>query len=191
MAYTTPMMLRVRYYKSWRQDIEAEFEARRRELEDERLKAIKALNEAWLKMGGAEEDLTAPTVEVKDSSPEEVTADAPQEGAPTLNGSPGRAVPMDVIREEIQSVLSDPVTESITQPEVKDRVLKRYPDAKIANIRTAISRLFKQQVEQGELELIEKGLAGAPNKYRKVTQQVEEETATKEEPERLLLKSEP
>jgi len=75
---------------------------------------------------------------------------------------------MDVIRREIQEVLANTEPNGeVTQTEIKDRILSEYPDAKIPSVRSAISRILSSHLKQGELELMEEGKAGTPNRYRK------------------------
>lgn len=174
-------MFRANLYKSWLQDIETESEARRKDLENDRRKAIEALNEAWLKMGGSERDLVSISAEDAASTVDE--APPTQEGthnqlretveaAPTRNGtSSGRTIHMTTIRKEVLGALSDMEADVITQPEIKDRVLDKYPDANAARAASAISRALTQLTERGELELIQRGTARAPHKYRKVNKE--------------------
>lgn len=170
MAYTT-IMLSASLYITLRQDIEAEFEARKRTLDEERRKAIEALNEAWPKMGGSESDLTNVVTEAASFSPVEPQADErTREVTSKRNGSPSeRTVPSSVIREEVREALSDTETDIITQTDIKKRVLEKYPDAKIGSLRPAISRSLSQLTEQGELELVGRGVTrNEPHRYRKV-----------------------
>src|SRR5215212_7793857 len=99
------MTLSADLYRSLRQDIETEFEARRRELEDARLKAIEVLNEAWPKMGGSEQDVAALAAEVRDSLADEIATSTAQDPTYTLNGSSVSKVSTKAIREEIESLL--------------------------------------------------------------------------------------
>jgi hypothetical protein len=165
-------VLRGELYKSLLRNIEAEFEARQRDLESERRKAIEALNEAWPKMGGSEQDLIPVGVAATVSSPvEEREGDQWQEAgeaAPTRNGaSPGRTIHMSVIREEVLKALSESDSDIVTQPELKERIMDKYPDADVARVASAISRCLTQLTKRGDLELVEKGRARAPHKYRK------------------------
>lgn len=175
-------MLSARLYESLLQDIEAEFEARKRNLENDRRKAIEALNEAWPKMGGSEEDLKLLEMEAAIPSPveeppaEETTADEPRETAPARNGDSseaGRTINMAIIREEVRKALLDTDTDIITQTDLKDRILKKYPDAKIASVAPSISRCLSQMTDRGELELVERGTASKPHKYRKTRRAAE------------------
>jgi len=180
-------MLSTDLYKSLLRDIEAEFEARQRDLESERRRAIEALNEAWPKMGGSERDLVSTAVDVavaeavsstvEESPIEEGAHDQPQEPGedlPARNGaSSGRTIHMTLIREEVLRALSDTEADVITQPEIKERVLDKYPDANVARAASGISRALTQLTKRGELELVERGTARAPHKYRKTNKEKE------------------
>jgi hypothetical protein len=86
---------------------------------------------------------------------------------PTGSGGQ-RTIPMDVIRREIQEVLANTEPNGeVTQTEIKDRIPSEYPDAKIPSVRSAISRILSSHLKHGELELMEEGKAGTPNRYRK------------------------
>ncbi len=170
-------MLRADRYKSFVRDIDAdigaefdaECDALKRKFADQRRKAIEALNEAWPKMGGSEEDLISPTAELPFvSAVERQPDDQRRESGRARNGaSRGRTVPMMVVRQEVRNALQDTKIEIITQSYLKDRLLQKYPDAKIGSLAPALSRTLSQLTEHGELELVEKGVAGAPHKYRK------------------------
>lgn len=181
------MALSGELYRSLRQDIEADFEARRRELEDQRLRAIEALNEAWPKMGGSETDLTALATEVGDSLDKKTAVRVYQESPSISNSSSSRTVPMNAIRDEIESVLSNSETDIVTQSELKDRILRKYPNGKVPSIRAGVSRILSKRLEHGELELIEEGKAGMPNRYRK-TRREEAQEPTEIETEDIALK---
>jgi hypothetical protein len=167
-VYTQPMTLSVTLYEKLRRDIDAEFEARKRELESQRREAVKALNEAWPKMGGSTEDLLSFEMETTISA--RSTSDKPNvygDAAPVVNGSYSRTVPMKDVRHEVDAVILDERMDIITQTEIKDRILEKYPDAKVPSIRSAISHFLSAMTKNGDLELIEKGTGGSPNKYRK------------------------
>jgi len=173
-VYTQPMTLSVNLYESLRRDIEAEFEARKRELDDQRREAIRVLNEAWPKMGGSAEDLLS--FQMESTIPTRSIAPKPSvygDAAPEDNGSSGRTVPMKDVRQEVDAVMLDEQTDIITQTEIKDRVLQKYPDAKVPSIRSAISHFLSALTKSGDLELIEKGTGGSPNKYRKTRRSTE------------------
>lgn len=179
-------MLRADLYQSLRSNVdtdiraefEGEYEALRKRFADKHRKAIEALNEAWPRMGGSEEDLIPPTAEAPfpfavegqpNSQRQETTA-------PRNGSSPGRAtIPTKIIREEVRSALQDTEVEIITQSYLKDRILQKYPDAKITSLAPAISRTLSQLTELRVLELVEKGVAGAPHKYRRRAVDVTEE----------------
>lgn len=63
--------------------------------------------------------------------------------------------------------MADPSVELVTQTEVKDRLLREYPDAKVPSVRSAITNELYALRDEGQLELAEEGRAGTPNKYRK------------------------
>ncbi len=166
-------MLSVDLYKSLLRDIETEFEVRKKDLENSRRQAIEALNEAWPKMGGSKEDLKSFEVEAVASTPverppvKERTEDQPQAVESERNGaSSDRAIPMTVIGEEVDKAISDDDANEITQTALKERILKKYPDAKVASLAASISRRLSQLTEQGRLELVERGTASRPHKYR-------------------------
>lgn len=166
----THMTLAPELYKSLRQNIETDFDDQERELEARRRKAIEVLNEAWPKMGGSEEDLRTLAAELEASTQSPVSSSL-GETAVQFNGSMGRTIPMKEIQKEVQSFLAETDIHAIvTQTEIKDRIVEKYPDAKIPSVRSAISHFLSDLVEQGELKLVEKGKAGKPNKYRKVEQ---------------------
>lgn len=180
IAYTSGMTLKRDLLESFVRDIDANFQAEvdarmkevRRELEVDRRKAIEALYKAWPQMGGSEKDLDVLTVELQ----------APLDGLSSESSgndrqskrSGGQTVPMNVVRQEVQEVLEQAEYDVVvTQTEIKDRIVDKYPDAKIPSVRSAISRLLSGYLEQGELELVEEGKAGAPNRYRKKRREVE------------------
>jgi hypothetical protein len=171
-VYTQPMTLSVKLYKSLRRDIEAEFEARKRELEDQRREAVRVLNEAWPKMGGSKEDLASFQIETALAESDKTSANT--ESGPVVSGSYSRTVPMKTVRQEIDTVMADGGIDVLTQSEIKERLLKKYPDAKVPSIRSAISHFLSELTKEGDLELIEKGRAGSPNKYRKTRRSTEE-----------------
>lgn len=145
-----------------------------RELKDRRNRAIEALNDAWPKMGGSEEDIAAYTPQERKAYAGRSSNDS-HSADPIRNGATNDAVvPMRVIREVEQNVFLDNDLEIVTQTDLKDRVLSIYPNGKIPSIRSAISHLLNDRVKRGEYELIEKGIAGAPNKYRKTGKAREE-----------------
>lgn len=168
------MTLSVTLYEKLRRDIEADFEARKRELEGQRREAIKALNEAWPKMGGSKEDLLSFEMETTIAArPVSSKPNAYGDAAPAANGSSGRTVSMKAVRQEIDDVMSDEQIDIVTQSEIKERILKKYPDAKVPSIRSAISHFLGDLTKGGTLELVEKGKAGTPNRYRKTGKTVE------------------
>ncbi len=169
------MTLSPKLYKSLRQNIEAEFEARIRELENQRREAVKALNEAWPKMGGSAEDLSSFDIETKIPSAaiENEGSDTPRGTVDAENGLPSQIVSMTAIRQEVDNVLSDDRVDIVTQSEIKERILQKYPRAKIPSVRSAISHFLGDLTTRGDLELIEKGRAGSPNKYRKTGKSTE------------------
>lgn len=180
-------VFRTDLYKSWLQKLEAEIEDRRKDLENDRREAIEALNEAWLKMGGSEQDLVsiAADDEVEDVASSSVKAPPAQKGAhnqlretgenvPARNGtSEGSTIHMKTIRREVLAALSDMESDIITQTEIKARLLDKYPDANVARAAAAISRALTQLTERGELELVERGIAREPHKYRKTDRETE------------------
>ena len=167
-VYTRPMTLSVKLYESLRRDIEAEFEARKRELEDQRREAVRVLNEAWPKMGGSTEDLASFDMETALGTLTESSKNHTRKhDAPIANGSYSRTVPMKTVRQEVDAVMSDERINIVTQSEIKARLLEKYPDAKVPSIRSAISHFLSELTDEGELDLMEKGRAGSPNKYRK------------------------
>jgi hypothetical protein len=173
-VYTQAMTLSVQLYESLRRDIEAEFEARKRELDDQRREAIRVLNEAWPKMGGSAEDLLSfkmeKTILARPAAPK---PSAFGDGASEADGSSGRTVSMKAVRQEVDAVMLDERTDIITQTEIKDRILEKYPDAKVPSIRSAISHFLSALTKSGDLELIEKGSGGSPNRYRKTRRSTE------------------
>jgi hypothetical protein len=159
------MTLGPNLYKSIRQKIDADFDVEQSELDARRRKAIEALNEAWPKMGGSEEDLKTLSTEAFGRKGSAVVSS--REPVPQSNGSAGRTVPMKAIGVEVENFLDEVGTGMITQTEIKDRVLSKYPDAKMPSVRSAISHFLSDLTKQGKLELVEKGKAGSPHKYRK------------------------
>jgi hypothetical protein len=174
-AYTSRMTLKRDLLESFLRDINNDFQAQldarmeeiRKELEVERRKAIEGLYNVWPQMGGAKKDLDVLEAELE-MPVSDTSLEARKNGRQSKGSQGERTIPMNVIRQEIQEVLAN--TEyngEVTQTEIKDRILSEYPDAKVPSVRSAISRLLSGYVERGELELLEKGKAGAPNKYRK------------------------
>jgi hypothetical protein len=167
------MSLSSQLYQTLRQNIEEEFAARKRELEEQRRQAILALNEAWPKMGGSEKDLSSQVAAEGVATGRSFAvgrADVlprSQGGVPASNGEAGRTIPKSIIEAEIQDVLSDQDIDFVTQSDVKDRILDKYPDAKVHSVRSAISHSLSEMAKNGELKLVERGQAGRPSIYRK------------------------
>jgi hypothetical protein len=174
-AYTSRMTLKRDLLQSFLRDINNDFQAQldarmeeiRKELEVERRKAIEGLYKVWPQMGGAKRDLDVLAAEL--AVPESDSSLEARKNGRQSKGSHGeRTIPMNVIRQEIEEVLANSeYNGEVTQTEIKDRILSEYPDAKIPSVRSAISRLLSGYVERGELELLAKGKAGSPNRYRR------------------------
>lgn len=180
-------------YKSLVRNIDAQIEADleahiqaciddcKKEAEEKRHKAIKALNEAWPTMGGSEEDLVAFAAEVGTLSlSNEAEVDSSQEAA-SRNGSLNNAANKDVVEQELRDVLSDPEISIITQTEIRNRILDKYHNLNEASVRAAVNLHLRELTDQGKLELAEKGRAGRPSKYRKKVKKAEAEETTVEE----------
>lgn len=72
-----------------------------------------------------------------------------------------------IVREQAQKVLADPNVDVITQTVLKQSVLRAYPDVKASSLRRAISKVLNELVEQGKLELADRGTGGSLHKYSK------------------------
>ncbi len=72
--------------------------------------------------------------------------------------------------------MDDANVEIVTQTEIKNNLLREYPDAKLPSVRSAIANELLALREQGYIELVEEGRAGQPNKYRKVGRAMEAST---------------
>jgi hypothetical protein len=173
--YTKGMTLKRDLLESFLRDINHDFQAQldarmeeiRKELEVERRKAIEGLYNVWPQMGGAKEDLDVLATELE-MPVSDTSLEARRNGRQSKGSQGERTIPMNMIRQEIQGVLANTEYNSeVTQTYIKDRILSEYPDAKVPSLRSAISRLLSGYVERGELELLEKGKAGSPNRYRK------------------------
>lgn len=185
---------------------EADLEARiqaciddcKNEAEEKRRNAIKALNEAWPKMGGSEEDLVTfvgeSEVESEASSlTDRVGVDSPQDAAPlngslgtaslndSFNGSLNHAANKEVVEQELRNVLSGPAIGIITQTEIRNTILDKYPNLNEASVRSAVNLHLRELAEQGILELVEKGKAGRPSQYRKKVEEADVERVEVEE----------
>ena len=169
-----PMTLNRNLLESFLRDIDADFQTQlntrmeevKKELEVNRRKAIEALYKAWPQMGGSEKDLDILAAELE--TPLGDSAFDTRKNGRQSKSSEGRTIPMDVIRREVLEVLAHTAYNGfVTQTEIKDRILNEYPDAKVPSVRSAISRLLSDHLERGELELVEEGKAGSPNRYRK------------------------
>jgi len=170
------MTLKRDLLESFLRDIDTDFEAQlderlevvKKELEVNRRKAIEALYKAWPQMGGSEKDLDVLAAELK--TPSDDSTFRLRRNGRRFKGSQGgqRTIPMAVIRQEVQEVVAQTEYNGIvTQTEIKDRILSKYPDAKVPSVRSAISRLLSGYLERGDLSLEEEGKSGSANKYRK------------------------
>jgi hypothetical protein len=174
-AYTSRMTLKRDLLESFLRDINIDFQAQldtrveeiRKEIDIERRKAIEALYNVWPQMGGAKKDLDVLAAELE-TPMGDTSLETRRDGRQPTGSGGQRTIPMDVIRREIQEVLANTEPNGeVTQTEIKDRILSEYPDAKIPSVRSAISRILSSHLKQGELELMEEGKAGTPNRYRK------------------------
>jgi hypothetical protein len=180
-SYTSGMTLNRNLLESFLRDIDADFQSQldtrmeevRKELEENRRKAIKALYNAWPQMGGSKKDLDVLAAELE-APPEDSTLKTRKDGR--SRNTQGRTVPMDALRRHVHEVIAQTEDNgTITQSQIKDRVLSEYPDGKVPSVRSGISRILNDYLERGDLALEEEGKAGAPNKYRK--QNVQREAA--------------
>lgn len=148
--------------------IQAKFEAEVKQAEEQRDKDIEDAHRWWLDHGGSEQDFASPPDEVAappvDDKP---VARKLQRNRSKTNGSGGRTISKDIIQKFVRDVLADPSVDLVTQTEVKDRLLREYPDAKVPSVRSGITNELTALKDQGQLELAEEGRAGTPNKYRK------------------------
>lgn len=167
------------FYKSTVQRIDAEIEADleiriqacvedcKKQAEEKRRNAIEAFNEAWPKMGGSKEDLVAFVAESKTpSSSGTVEVDSSREVA-SRNGSLNQPANKDIVEQELRDVLSGPEIGIITQTGIRKRVLDKYPNRNEDSVRAVVNLYLSELVQQGKLEVVEKGKAGRPSKYRK------------------------
>jgi hypothetical protein len=98
----------------------------------------------------------------------EETQDAPtpqQVHRPNANGTGRRS-----ISEEVLIIVDDWQDDSIiTQSEVTQKFLEKYPDRRPSSLVSSISHTLSQLAssEDGTLELVEKGAGSRPSKYRK------------------------
>ena len=169
------MSLKRDLLENFLRDINADFEAQlnermeevRKELELSRRKAIEALYDTWPRMGGSRDDLDVLKAEL-DRGTGSLAISGQKNGRQSGQAQGGITIPMRVIQEEIQQVLAEADSaDLITQSQIKDRILEKYPDAKLPSVRTAISHYLSDLTKRGGLELVEKGKAGTPHKYRK------------------------
>ena len=174
-AYTQGMSLKRELLESFLRDINVEFQAQldtrveeiKKEIEVERRKAIESLYKVWPQMGGAKKDLDVLAAEL-DVPASDTSLEARKNGRRPKPAQGQRTIPMDLIRREIQGVLANAeYKDVVTQTEIKDRILSEHPDAKVPSVRSAISRILSGYLKRGELELVEEGKAGSPNRYRK------------------------
>ena len=154
--------------------VDAEYATAVTEAEKRRAEKYDRIRSWWLEeQNGTEQDLAFVSNMVSTSPvTEEPVAETPVTRKPRrsrakTNGAGGRTIPKEVIQRFVQEVMTDPNVEVITQTEVKVRLLREYPDAKVPSVRSAITNELAALKEQGELELAEEGRAGQPNKYRK------------------------
>jgi len=144
--------------------IEAEYQDKTRSARQWREQEIENAHKDWSPWLERDESGTG----VADEAPANGTSaqESPQTHAKT-NGSGGRTIPTEVIRRYVHEILKDPSVEIVTQTEIKDRLLREYPDAKIPSVRSGIANELQALRQSGYLELVEEGRAGQPNKYRR------------------------
>jgi hypothetical protein len=175
-SYTPCMSLQRETLESFLRDINLDFQAQldarmeviKKEIEVERRKAIERLYKVWPQMGGAKNDLDVLAAELQLPA-EETNLETRSNGNRSHKQEGGdRTIPMSDVRRVVQeAIASIEYDAEITQTDIKDRILSEYPDAKVPSVRAAISRLLKDRLKRGELEIVEEGKAGSPNRYRK------------------------
>jgi hypothetical protein len=152
--------------------IETEYRNRIRPVDQWREQEIENARKLWsplLEGSEPQEHFAAQQNEAngKATTNEPADQEPPQQTQAGTNGSGGRRISKETIHQYVNEVLNDPSVEIVTQTEIKNRLLRDYPDAKIPSVRSGISNEILALKEQGDLDLVEEGRAGMPNKYKK------------------------
>jgi len=148
--------------------VNAEYEAAMKRAEEMRAKKYARIRNWWLEEGGSEQDLDfAPSKVSASPVAETPVARKSRQTRARANGSGGQTISKSVIQEFVGQFMDDPNIEVVSQTDIKDKVLREYPDAKVPSVRSAITNELVALKDQGQLELVEEGRAGTPNKYRK------------------------
>lgn len=153
--------------------IEAEYQNRIKPHSQWRDQEIENARKLWatlLEHSESEEDFASLGNGVTGKAPISgaVPQGSPQQTHAKTNGSGGSRIPTEVIKKYVSEVMSDPDVETVTQPEIRNRLLRDYPDAKLPSIRSAIANHLAELKDQGKLKLVEEGKAGRPNQFRKI-----------------------
>lgn len=183
-------------YKALLRDADAAIEAQiRREFEPRRHRVWDHIHQVWLDLGGSEEAWDALVADALSgsSAARDIRSQDTKHRSPRTNSSAGSRVSQAVIQKYVDDAIADPDLEIVTQTEVKDQVLRDYPDAKVHSVRSAISTRLSELAREGELVLLEQGKAGSPSKYGKPqrsvapTQTESRNGASESEPDALSL----
>ena len=167
-------MLRRVLYDKMKADIENDFEIRRRALELERERALKAFDKFWADAGGEEppphdtlgEAASEKLWEAFNGASNVVQEDWGSHRRNFLARYNAALASKPSIKAEVLEILAEMRDRTITQTEVRERYMERYPDVEAAKIRPSISHALRNLKDAGVLNLVEEGVAGAPHKYR-------------------------
>jgi hypothetical protein len=173
-AYTRPVTLQRDLLKTLLEGINSDSRTQRdervrrveQEVEENRRKAIEGLRKAWPEMGGSEKDLDILTAALENTVFDTTTKTTRRNGQPV--SSQGRTIPMKEIQKQTYGFIDQAsYTDIVTQTEIREQIMRQYPDAKLSSVRSAVSHFLSDLEKQGRVGLIEKGQGGSPHKYRK------------------------
>ena len=92
-------------------------------------------------MGGSQKDLDILATALEDSTPD-LTTKATRRKSQSVS-SQGRTIAMKVIQNETHKFISQAsYTDIITQTEIRERIMRQFPDAKVPSVRSAISHFL-------------------------------------------------
>ena len=158
--------------------IEAEYQDKVRSHNQWRDQEIESARKFWVPLlegGETEESFASLNNGIAQETPANriSTQKSSQQVQAKPNGAGGRTIPTEVIKRYVGEVIHDPNVEIVTQTEIKDRLLREFPDAKLPSVRSGIANELYALRQTGHLELVEKGRAGQPNKYRETGKPME------------------
>lgn len=160
-----------------RQEADSRLQLRRNDLEEQGRQAesdwreaIEALDSLRAVFGGSEGGPAVSAIRTGVAATNgHSSSHTPQETTTVPRDSGRNIVSKDTVLVYVHKVMGDSTVDIVTQTEIKDRILANQPVSKnyLNSLRVLIVTHLNELMEQGYLELLEKGRAGQPNKYRK------------------------